>query len=130
MCETLRHMKRLVVVLGMLVSVLTGCPGQLITVNGVDVYQNYWNQTLEELKPRVSFDLGCPGDQAQFTLFKRTGRHPTEVGAIACGKRAMYVRAVGRGGIGPWVLNMGSEAQVSTVAPQPPPPPPPPPMHH
>ncbi|MFW5876373.1 MAG: hypothetical protein ACOCXM_06520 [Myxococcota bacterium] len=97
----------------------------VIVVDGIRVYERHWQQTLDELRPRASFDFGCPPGQIRFTLFKRTGRAPTEVGAQGCGRRGMYVRAVGPGGTGPWVLNTeGGGANV----PAPPPPPPPPPQ--
>lgn len=93
----------------------------MIVVNGIRVYERHWDKTLQELRPRASFDFGCPQEQLRFTLFKRSGRAPTEVGAQGCGHRGMYVRAVGTGGTGPWVLN----TEGGSVNPPAPPPPPP-----
>jgi hypothetical protein len=112
---------------------LASCAGNTVMVNGTEVYEDHWEKALQELRPRVAFDLGCPAEQSQFVLFKRTGRHPSEVGVIGCGKRATYVRnvtsggvggvggGVVRGSIGPWVLNSQVQDDPSAVvsAPQP-----------
>jgi hypothetical protein len=94
----------------MVLVVLTACAtGGTTKVNGIEVYKKYWNNTLQELRARVAFDLNCPAERADFILFKRVGRLPSEVGATACGKRAMYVRSVVQGHTGPWVFNVGSD---------------------
>jgi hypothetical protein len=94
-----------------LLAVVSACGGQTIQVNGIEVYEKHWNKTLEELRPRVAFDMNCPADQAEFVLFKRVGRVPSEVGVQGCGKRGMYVRSVVGSMRGPWVLNVGSETE-------------------
>jgi hypothetical protein len=103
---------RVVVVALLWAAVVVGCSGPKIEVNGIQVYERHWNKTLEELKPRVEFELGCPAHQVEFHLFKRTQRTPTEVGVTGCGKRGMYVRTVVDTRVGPWVLNSESSPAV------------------
>lgn len=73
-------------------SVLGCSSSEVIVVNGIDVYENHWQQTLDDLGPLASVDLGCPLNHLGFTLIRRTGRAPTEVGVTGCGRGAVYVR--------------------------------------
>ena len=111
-----------------LLLLLSACGGgPTIRVNGIEVYEKYWNQTLEDLRPRAAFDLNCPTGQSEFVLFKRVGALPSEVGVVGCSKRATYVRTIVQGIEGPWLLNVTSADQPpATVAPQPAKEPPPP----
>lgn len=68
-----------------------GC-ARTITVSGVPVHERVWNQTVQELGARASYDLRCPAPNLQFTLFRMIGRQPVEVGVDGCGQRAMYIR--------------------------------------
>lgn len=88
---------------------LGGCR-TVIEVDGINVIESYWRGTTDELGTRTSFDIDCPPSAVQFQLIKRTGRYPSEVGVTGCGRRATYVRAVGRN-VGPWVLNVYSGPQ-------------------
>lgn len=108
---------------------MCSCGGTKIMVDGIEVYEERWIETKEDILRRVEFDFGCPAEQVSLTLFKRYNVYPTEVGIRGCDKQGVYVRAVGTGGIGPWVLNTGNQTADPNPTPQsaPPPPPPPPP---
>lgn len=73
---------------------------KIIVVNGIEVYENYWNKTIAELLPRAKFDLNCAPDKITFSLFRKNIRTPSEVGAAGCGQRAVYIRAARA-----WILN-------------------------
>src|SRR5262245_11253865 len=66
--------------------------GQVIQVNGVEIYEKYWNKALKDLTPRASFDLHCPENGLSFTLFRKDGRQASEVGVSGCGSQLTYVR--------------------------------------
>lgn len=89
-------------VLGVL---LAGCAGPKIVVNGVEVYEREWEETLADLRPRARFDFACEASQVEYSLIKRSGRAPAEVGAAGCGRRGVYVRLAQGGFKGPWMLN-------------------------
>ncbi len=81
-----------------------------IMVNRIEVYENYWQRTLGQLGRRASFDLKCPANQINFTLFRKLGRTPVEVGADGCGKRAVYVKPSMAGTAADhWLLNSCSQ---------------------
>src|SRR5688572_20895076 len=104
---------------------LTTACGKKIVVNNIVVYENHWEQTKREVGQRMAFDFNCSQDQLSFTLFKRVARYPSEVGVTGCGRKVVYVRAVGQGGIGPWVANVeGANPGIDATAPQAAPPPP------
>ncbi len=105
---------------------VAACGGgkKIIVVSGIEVYEKHWNQVLTDLGPRASYDLSCPREKLEFTLFKRTGRVPTEVGVAGCGTRAMYIKQTARvpGGMAPiisdtWILNNDSRAAASAPPP-------------
>lgn len=101
---------------------LAACGGRKINVNGIEVYERHWHKALDELQARVAFDMDCSADQATFVLFKRAGRVPSEVGVTGCAKRGMYLRTVGAGTVGPWVLNLAENTDINVMTPPPPPP--------
>lgn len=69
-----------------------GCGGNTITVTGVEVYESQWNRTVSELAPTAAFDLSCDQGQLQYSLLRREGRHPVDVGVEGCGERRRYSR--------------------------------------
>jgi hypothetical protein len=75
-----------------LLALVSGCAGPTTVVNGIPVYEAHWQQTTSELSTRAQFDLGCPSEHLELTLFRRLGRNPTEVGVTGCGQRATYIR--------------------------------------
>jgi len=100
--------RRMLLTLVVLAS-LTGCAGPKVLINGQEVYEKHWRLTMTELGARARFDLGCETSQFEFALFKKIGRHPSEVGVAGCGKRATYVRQIVQSYIGPWSVNVLSE---------------------
>lgn len=102
-----RTVKRLAGVCLLLAVGLGACAGRQIVVNDIEVYESYWQQATEQVGQRAAFDLHCPREQMQFTLFAKRGRHPTQVGVDGCGSRATYVRHVGPF-VGPWHLDAAS----------------------
>jgi hypothetical protein len=89
-----------------------GCGGAVIMVNGIEVYERTWQRTIDELLPRTTFDLDCPAQQLSFTLFRKLGREPVEVGVEGCGRRGLYMRPNIGGYISnSWVLSSGTETQ-------------------
>jgi hypothetical protein len=109
-----RHIGLLALVCASVASL--ACGEKVIVVNGIVVYQRPWAHTTSELEPRASFEFQCPREQLSFTLLKRRGRYPTEVGAEGCGRRGVYIRVVTggmRGHVGPWVLNSERPAPVA-----------------
>lgn len=94
-------------------AMLVGCGGNVIVVNGIEVYEKQWQKVLTDLGPRASYDLNCPRDHLEFTLLKRTGTVPTEVGVAGCGIRATYLKHSARAGgyniiSNDWVMNNDS----------------------
>lgn len=71
---------------------LSGCHrGPKIEVNGIVIYERYWTAAVAEVQPRASFELDCPPESLEFTLFRRSGPVPTDVGVRGCGRRSVYV---------------------------------------
>ena len=92
---------------------IPACAGTVMTVDGIEVYEKYWTQATQDLSRRVKFDTNCESIP-EFHLLARSGRHPSEIGVIACGQRLTYTRTVvsgmstgGTGHIGEWQLNSG-----------------------
>lgn len=84
---------RFLLVLAVATLALPGCGGgRVISVNGTEVYESQWNRTLDELGPTAAFDLSCDRGALQFTLIRRQGRVPTDVGVEGCGARRRYSR--------------------------------------
>jgi hypothetical protein len=97
----------------------------VIQVNGIEVYESHWRQTMDMIGPRAVFELNCPGPQLQFVLLRKQGRYPIEVGVQGCGRSAVYLRA----NMNQWVMNSQGEtgnggaspnvAPVPSTTPQP-----------
>lgn len=105
---------------------LAGCASKrVIVVNNIEVYEHIWNDTVQQLAPRASFDLHCQPDQMQYLLFRRTGRYPVEVGVMGCGQQAVYSRpSIGGYISNNWVLQSSTvqqQAQGGLSAAPPPP---------
>lgn len=95
-------------------SLVTACASApTLEVNGIEVYENHWEQTKSELGPRASFEMDC-SEPLDFTLFKRFGRAPSEVGVSGCGERLMFIREpMGEGYgtmMGPWKVSGDSDS--------------------
>lgn len=113
-------MVRRMLLQSMLLLSAASCAGNTIVVDGISVYESHWNQTVQRLGKRASFDLDCPRSGLAYTLFKRSGRYPIEVGVRGCGKRAVYIRPTdtrsvpGQPGGGitseSWILNSTADA--------------------
>lgn len=79
-----------------------GCAkNPIITVNGLTVYESIWARTVAEVGRRATFATDCAVENFEFTLFKRVGREPTEVGVKGCGHNLLFTRA----SIGAYVVN-------------------------
>lgn len=106
-----------------------GCAGNRIVVNGIEVYESYWNKALSSLEGRAAFEMQCPASSLQFLLLQRKGRYPSQIAVNGCGKRAMYVRSLLHGALTEWMLSSASwnEPSAPTPAPIPAPAPSPPP---
>ncbi|MFW5920217.1 MAG: hypothetical protein ACOCUS_00150 [Polyangiales bacterium] len=87
-----RHPPSFFPLLVLIVACAAACGGRKIVVSGTEVYESHWNATLEELEPRASFELDCPTGQLTFSLIRRAGRRPVEVGVEGCGARELYTR--------------------------------------
>ena len=74
----------------------------VITVTGVQVYERIWQQTLQEITPRATYELQCPAEQLSFSLIRKYGRSPVQVGISGCGQRILYVRPIIGGVVGSW----------------------------
>jgi hypothetical protein len=68
---------------------IAGCTK--IVVDGVEVYERYWEPVETQIRSRAAFDFDCH-DTINLTLLGRTGRHPSAVGVRACGKTGTYTR--------------------------------------
>jgi hypothetical protein len=96
------------------VAASAGCGGSnVIVVNGIEVYEKYWNRAVSDITPRATFEMQCPQQQLQFVLMRRDGRHPSEIAVTGCSKRALYARSIIRVGWGAaasssWVLSSAS----------------------
>ena len=89
-----------------------GAANPKIIVNGIEVYQSQWDAAVQELSARASFDFHCQTPELQFTLFRRSGRWPSEVGVSGCGQQGVYIRpAAGHGLSRTWVLNSATVRQ-------------------
>ena len=67
------------------------CRGPKLQVDGVAIYEKNWTRALNDLTPRVAFDMDCDSEP-RFTLITRTGSQATVVGIRACGRAAIYTR--------------------------------------
>jgi hypothetical protein len=127
MQRVLRSFAALGLLLAALGASACGPRHQVIVVNGIQVYDNRWRQVIDQLGPRASFELGCPGPQLQFILLRMQGRAPVEVGVQGCGHSAVYLRLLMTD---QWVMNSRSEigSGQESVAPVPAPTAPPQPL--
>lgn len=108
-----------------LIAASLGCGSNVIVVNGIEVYEKYWNRAVSDIQPRATYEMQCPAQQLQFELVRREGRHPSEVAVNGCSRRALYARSIIRVGWGAaastnWVLSSASWQLPPTAAPPPP----------
>ena len=76
-------------------SLVAACAsGPALGANEAEASESEWEQTKAELGQRAGFELSCPSESLEFTLFKQFGRKPTEVGVSGCGERITFVRVV------------------------------------
>jgi hypothetical protein len=124
--------------LALLALFVTGCAtGNVVMVDGIEIYERVWERTKDELGRRAAAELNC--GTIDFQLIRREGREPVEVLVRGCARRAMYVRPTahlggyGYGGyraMGSWQLTTltNDAAEPVPSAPvrrgEPPPPPP------
>jgi hypothetical protein len=96
----------------------SGCGGPKIVVSGIEVYAKVWDKTVQDLGARASYEMGCPAQNLQYTLLRRSGRNPVEVGVEGCGKRALYIRPEIAGYAGSWQMSTArdSEPAVSSAS--------------
>ena len=81
-------MKRLLLVL-----LITACtPAQVLVVDGIRVYPQYWADAVRHVQPMASYELQCPPEGVQLHLLRRQGRLPAEIAAVGCGGTHQYVR--------------------------------------
>jgi len=81
-------------------------PRPTVTVSpGVTIYERVWNDAVDALGTRASFDFGCPAEELEFTVLHLSGRYITQMGVSGCGQRGVYVRR----GTGDWVINSTDE---------------------
>jgi uncharacterized protein YabE (DUF348 family) len=78
----------------------------VIQVDGIEIYQDEWDKTKEELTKKVSFETKCEED-LEFTLIRKLMRYPVEVGIKGCGKNMIWSRATN---LNAWKLKSGDEA--------------------
>ena len=99
------------ILLAVLLAFSFGCGGgQVILVSGVEVYENVWLKTVDQLDDRAAFELSCPIGQLSYTLLRKHLRYPVEVGVTGCGRRGVYLRpVVGNQISNSWVMNSHSE---------------------
>lgn len=95
-----------------LLLVVVGCGGAVVTVDGIDVYEDVWQDTIAEVGRIASFQMNCPAPQLQFTLLRRGSRLPEQVGVSGCGQRDVYTR-IGR----TWFAS-GQQAQAAAMQAQ------------
>ncbi|MDP1828033.1 MAG: hypothetical protein Q8L48_32460 [Archangium sp.] len=85
---------------------LSGCAGNVVMVDGIEIYEKVWDRTKGELARRAAAELNCR--QVDFTLVRREGRAPVEVLVVGCGRRGMYIKPTATAGgyrvVGSWHL--------------------------
>lgn len=87
------------VVVGM--SAISGCGRKpVLRMNGVTVYERIWDKTVQRLAPQASAELQCHQLDLTYALFRKRGRHPTQIGVKGCGQTVVYHRRGRRG----WVM--------------------------
>lgn len=108
-----------------LVVVLAGCGGTVITVSGIEVREEVWQEAAEHVSRQASFALRCPASQLRLHLLARYRRQPTRIGIEGCGQRAVFRRAVasmgGRSVISNWSMESSTVPTASrgrTIQPQ------------
>ncbi|MBN2715845.1 MAG: hypothetical protein JXX14_08315 [Deltaproteobacteria bacterium] len=78
------------------------CSGRLsVQVDGVDVYENEWNDAKQEIGARLRFEHDCDGPY-EYVLIRRAYRYPSEVGVVACGQKWIFSRKVDGTKTSPW----------------------------
>ena len=94
----------------LLATLLVSCAGQKIMVNGVEVYEGYWENAKDEIAALATKESGC--STFAFQLIRRSGNRPSEVIAVGCGRAMTYTRGRTDFGTnrGDWTLE-GSGAQ-------------------
>jgi hypothetical protein len=86
-----------------------GMYGEKLNMSGGEIYEDYWEKALRQVRPRAEFDMRCPASQLHFEMLRTSGREAVEVGVIGCGVQAVYVRASYRGRVSDtWVQNSDS----------------------
>lgn len=67
---------------------------RVITNNGIEVYERYWNAAAQSLSGRAQIELGCTQPELSYLLISRQGKVPTQIMAEGCGRRGLYARRV------------------------------------
>jgi hypothetical protein len=67
---------------------------RVITNNGIEVYERYWNAAVQSLSGRAQIDLGCTQSELSYLLISRQGKVPTQIMVEGCGRRGLYARRV------------------------------------
>lgn len=96
--------KRRVSVPGVTFFVLTifwGCAPRLIVVDGQQVEEWRYEQGLDDILRRASFETGCDRNDFTTQLLRVDQGHPRQFGVEGCGYRLVYIRPYG----GEWSLN-------------------------
>jgi hypothetical protein len=103
--------KTSILALSVVMAGLAACGGskQKVTVNGIEMYQKYWDRAVSELRPRASLEMQCDGAGLEFNLLKKFHYEATEIVVKGCDKSALYIRPTMRMGmtaaLGNWQLS-------------------------
>jgi len=104
MCEASVMTRFVLLALGLLVF---GCNRHtVITVSGIEVYEEYWRRAANEVTARATFDMSCPAEELELHLLMKVVRRPSQIGVDGCGRRVTYVLTDSG-----WVANVESSTQ-------------------
>ncbi len=80
---------------------------QIVYVDGIEIEEHLWIDTMAKIIPRAERDLGCPQRELHLSLLAKERRVPIEVVATGCGQALRYFRPLfmdrhGGGRSGEW----------------------------
>lgn len=72
----------------------TSCAGPLINSGGYQVSQKWFQQDMDQIRPRAAFALDCAGDKIEgvvLAVMPTNSAAPGQIGVSGCGHRAVFV---------------------------------------
>ena len=74
-----------------------------LVVNGIEIYEDRWDEAIRTLSPRAAYDLQCSANSLEYMLLQRHGREASSVAVRGCGRTQAYVNVAER-----WIRDGGA----------------------